>query len=164
MEQRATSQGAPPRVPSPGLTRCQGPRGPTGYKQPGAQGASGKRSLARTTPLLGPQKRSGGVKHPPHDGGGVTAQAGSHQKNSREQKFASCSGLGFRILPVEAAAGPGRAALVMELLLEAPAGRLEAQTQRGPLLGRQNHLLQGVEHSGGRPLSASAPGAWSRER
>ena len=165
MEQRATSQGAPPRVPSPGLARCQGPRGPRGYKLPGAQGASGKRSLAPTTPLLGPQKRSsGGVKHPPHDGGGATAQAGSHQKNRREQKFASCSGLGFRILPVEAAAGRGRAALVMELLLEAPAGRLEAQTQRGPLLGRQNHLLQGVEHRGGRPLGASAPGAWSRER
>ena len=124
MEQRATSQGAPPRVPSPGLARCQGPRGPTGYKQPGAQGASGKRSLARTTPLLGPQKRSGGVKHPPHDGRGATAQAGSHQKNRREQKFASCSGLGFRILQVEAAAGRDRAALVMELLLEAPAGRL----------------------------------------
>ena len=65
---------------------------------------------------------------------------------------------------VEAAAGRGRAALVMELLLEAPAGRLETQTQRGPLLGRQNHLLQGVEHSGARPLGASAPGAWSRER
>ena len=124
MEQRATSHGAPPRVPSPGLARCQGPRGPRGYKLPGAQGASGKRSLAPTTPLLGPQKRSGGVKHPPHDGGGATAQAGSHQKNRREQKFASCSGLGFRILPVEAAAGRDRAALVMELLLEAPAGRL----------------------------------------
>ena len=161
MEQRATSQGAPPRVPSPGLARCQGPRGATGYKQPGAQGASGKRSLARTTPLLGPQKRSGGVKHPPHDGRGATAQAGSHQKNRREQKFASCSGLGFRILQVEAAAGRGRAALVMQLLLEAPAGRLEAQTQRGPLWGRQNHLLQGVEHRGEPPAWCLCP--WGLE-
>ena len=92
MEQRATSQGAPPRVPSPGLARCQGPRGPTGYKQPGAQGASGKRFLAPTTPLLGPQKRSGGVKHPPHDGAGVTAQAGSHQKNRREQSSLPAAG------------------------------------------------------------------------
>ena len=137
------------------------PHGLQAARCPGRQ----RKALPRPDhPLLGPQKRSGGVKHPPHDGGGVTAQAGSHQKNRREQKFASCSGLGFRILQVEAAAGRGRAALVMELLLEAPAGRLEAQTQRGPLWGRQNHLLQGVEHRGGRPLGASAPGAWSRER
>ena len=114
----------------PGTTRRHGLQA---ARCPGRQ----RKALPRPDhPLLGPQKRSGGVKHPPHDGGGATAQAGSHQKNRREQKFASCSGLGFRILPVEAAAGRGRAGLVMKLLLEAPAGRLEAQTQRGPLLGR----------------------------
>ena len=61
----------------------------------------------------------------------MSAQAGSHQENSREQKFASCSGLGFLIFPAGAATGRGRAALVMELLLEAPTGRLEAQTSLG---------------------------------
>ena len=76
----------------------------------------------------------------------MSAQAGSHQEKSREQKFASCSGLGFRILPAGAGAGRGRTALAAELLLKALAGRLEAQSHRGPLLGRQNHLLQGVEH------------------
>ena len=166
MGQRATSQGAPPRVPSPGLCsprQMPGTTWPHGLQAARCPGRQRKRSLAPTTPLLGPQKRSGGVKHLPHDGGGVPAQAGSHQKNRREQKFSSCSGLGFPILPAGAAAGRGRAALVMQLLLEAPAGRLDAQTQRGPLLGRQNHRLWEWS-TGGRQLRASAPGAWSRER
>ena len=157
MGQRTTSQGAPPRVPSPGLCsprQTPGTTWPHGLQAARCPERQRKRSLAPTTPLLGPQKRSGGVKHLPHDGGGVPAQAGSHQKNRREQKFASCSGLGFPILPAGAAAGRGRAALVMQLLLEAPAGRLEAQTQRGPLSGRQNHLLQGVEPRG---AARSAP-------
>ena len=90
---------------------------------------------------------------------------GSHQKNRREQKFASCSELGFRILPAGGGRGQESRFLVMELLLEArEGGRPEAQTQRSPLLGRQNHLLQGVEHRGSRPLRAFASWAWSRER
>ena len=76
-------------------------------------------------PERGQQRQ--GVAHRRRD---VAAQAGSHQ-NRREQKFASCSELGFRILPRGAGAGRGRAVLEAELLLEAPAGRLEAQTQRG---------------------------------
>ena len=92
----------------------------------------------------GTRPAAAGVSQPP---------AGSHQKNRREQKFASCSGLGFRILPAGAAAGRGRAALVMELLLEAPAGRLEAQTQRGPLRETEPPAL-GVEHRG---AARSAP-------
>ena len=151
------------------LARRQGPRGSTGYKKPGAQGASGKRSLAPTTPVLGPQKRSGGVNHPLHDGGDVTAQAGSHQKNRREQKFASCSGLGFLIFPAGAATGRGRAALVMELLLEAPTGRLEAQTQRGRSSLRETEPPASGSGAPGRGwgchlLRGSASGAWSRER
>ena len=71
----------------------------------------------------------------------MSAQAVSHQENSWEQKFAPCSGLDFPILPAGAGAGRGRAALAAELLLEAPAGRLEAQSHRGPLLGRQTHRL-----------------------
>ena len=139
------------------LARRQGPRGSTGYKKPGAQGASGKRSLAPTTPVLGPQKRSGGVNHPLHDGGDVTAQAGSHQKNRREQKFASCSGLGFRILPAGAATGRGRAALVMELLLEAPAGRLEAQTQRDRSSLRETEAPASGSGAAGRGSVPPAP-------
>ena len=166
MGQRATSQGAPPRVPSPGLCsprQTPGTTWPHGLQAARCPGRQRKRSLAPTTPLLGPQKRSGGVKHLPHDGGGVPAQAGSHQKNRREQKFASCSGLGFPILPAGAAAGRGRAALVMELLLGPPAGRLEAQTQRGALLGKEPPASRSGA-PGGHPLHASAPGDWSRER
>ena len=170
--QRATKQGDPPGVPSHGLcSPCQTPgttwlHGLQEARCPGRQ----RKALPRPDhPVLGPQKRSGGVNHPPHDGGDVTAQAGSHQKNRREQKFASCSGLGFRILRVEAAAGRGRAALVMELLLEAPEGRLEAQTQRGRSSLRETEPPasgSGAPGSGWgcHLLRGSASGAWSRER
>ena len=165
MGQQATSQGAPPRVPSPGLARCQGPRGPTGYKQPGAQGASGKRSLAPTTPLLGPQKRSGGVKHPPHDGGGVTAQAGSHQKNRREQKFASCSGLGFRILPAGGCRGPGSRCSGDGAAPGGAGGEAGGSDTARSSLGETEPPASGSGAQwGSRPFGASAPGAWSRER
>ena len=102
------------------------------------QAAIGKGSCSLRlyqVPERGQQRQ--GVAHRRRD---VAAQAGSHQ-NRRKQKFASCSELGFRILPRGAGAGRGRAVLETELLLEALAGRLEAQTQRGPLFGRQNHRL-----------------------
>ena len=101
----------------------------------------------------GTRPTTAGVSQPP---------AGSHQKNSREQKFASCIGLGFRILPAGAASGRGRAALVMELLLEAPAGRLAAQTQRRPLKETEP-LALGVDHRGP-PAARLCLWAWSRER
>nr|CAI9712219.1 unnamed protein product [Rangifer tarandus platyrhynchus] len=79
----------------------------------------------------------------------VAPQACSHQ-NRREQKFVSCSGLGFCILPAGASAGRGHAALAAKLLLEVPAERLEAQTQRGPLRETEPPAL-GVGGAGGTP-------------
>ena len=114
---------------------------------PPVQATSGKRkrSLGLTPDRVSPWKAQAASDTGP-EAARVSAQAGSHQEKSREQKFASCSGLGFRILPAGAGAGRGRTALAAELLLKALAGRLEGQSHRGPLLGRQNHLLQGVEH------------------
>lgn len=71
----------------------------------------------------------------------LSAQAVSHQENSWEQKFASCSGLlGFGILP----AGRARAGAALLWRRSCSWRRLrggwEAQSHRGPL-GRQNHRL-----------------------
>ena len=56
------------------------------------QEAIGKHSLALN---LDPQPLQGTASGTGPEASGCHAQAGAHQENSREQKFASCSGLGF---------------------------------------------------------------------
>ena len=57
-------------------------------KKPGSKSASGKRSLV---PTLGPGKSACSVKF----GSASQLRQGAHQNTRREQRFASCSGLGF---------------------------------------------------------------------
>ena len=101
-------------------------------------------SRSRSHPDICPTKGAGG--------GGVTARAGdgghAHQTNAREQRFVSCSGLGFSSGEGTAAAScrPGRARNRDTLLLEAPGGLLETQPpHRSARREPGNHLLLGEE-------------------
>lgn len=140
---------------SPSSPDAWDPRGPT--TAAGAQGLA-KASLAPDHPLLRSPKNNGGVKAPlPHDGRGVPAQTGSHQKN-RRGRFASC-GPGWASASCRRGRPPGRgplAALVMELLLESAGGRLEG-SNNAVLSGRQNHTGSGSGAPGAMPLPPHLP-------
>lgn len=138
---------------------------PTGTQSSQCPGRQRESAPYAQPPLLGPQKRSGsGSSTRPTTAGGVPAQAGSHQKNrlSRSSRpaagwaSASCPGPG-------AAAGQGRAALVMELLLEAPAGGWGFRHSAVTLRETEPPAL-GVEHrraARSAPLPPTGPGVGS---
>ena len=124
MTRRAARQGDPephhqvsllgPATPSRRLTQRVQTGTPVagGGRPPPLQAAIGKQSLALT---LDPQPLKGAAASGTGpEAAGCLSPGGAHQENSREQKFASCNGLGFSsrdtgcILPAWTSAGRGR--------------------------------------------------------
>ena len=123
MTRRAARQGDPeprhqvsllgPATPSDHLTPEGTDRNPCAWRgETPLATRSHWKALPR--PELRPSAQQGAASGTALRRQGVTAQVGAHQENSREQKFASCSGLGFSsgdtgcILPAWTDAGRGR--------------------------------------------------------